>query len=48
MNTYDCMKKVITNGKRTNDELLSMCDVFLMNERITTEQYNELVALINK
>ncbi len=47
MNTYENMKKVIEGGKRTDDELMTMCDVFLMNLRITPEQYNELVTLIN-
>lgn len=47
MNTYENMKKVIAMGKRGKDELLNMCDVFLSNSRITTEQYNELVALVN-
>jgi hypothetical protein len=41
------MKKVITLGKKTDEELLSMCDIFLMNNRITQEQYTELVELIN-
>ena len=47
MNTYENMKKVIALGKKEKEELLNMCDVFLMNNRITTEQYNELVTLIN-
>ncbi len=47
MNTYETMKKVIAIGKKTDEELLNMCDVFLMNSRITDDQYNELVALIN-
>ncbi len=47
MNTFENMKKVIAGGKRTKEELLNMCDVFLMNLRITEEQYTELVGLIN-
>ncbi len=46
MNTYENMKKVITLGKKDKEELLTMCDVFMMNNRITAEQYNELVKLI--
>lgn len=48
MNTYENMKKVIATGKKADEELLNMCDVFLMNSRITSEQYNELVELINQ
>ena len=46
MNTYENMIKVIALGKKGKEELLTMCDVFLMNNRITAEQYNELVTLI--
>ena len=47
MNTYENMKKVIEGGKKEAENLLSMCDIFLMNNRITSDQYNELVTLIN-
>lgn len=46
MNTYENMKKVIASGKKTKNELINIMDVFLMNNRITTEQYNELITLI--
>ena len=46
MNTYENMKKVIAGGKKPKEELLNISDVFFMNNRITTEQYNELVTLI--
>ncbi len=48
MSTYENMKKVIAIGKKTDEELLIMCDVFLMNNRIADDQYAELVALINE
>ena len=48
MNTYVNMKKVIATGKKTDAELLTMCDVFYMNNRITQEQYTELVIIINE
>jgi hypothetical protein len=48
MNTYENMKKVIAGGKKTKEELLNMCDIFLMNNRINDEQYTELVTLINE
>ena len=47
MNTYENIKKVINVGKKTSEELLSMCDIFLMNNRITSEQFTELVNLVN-
>lgn len=47
MNTYESMKIVIAGGKKSKEELLTISDVFLMNNRVTTEQYNELVELIN-
>ncbi|MFT4146698.1 MAG: hypothetical protein QM644_19815 [Mobilitalea sp.] len=47
MNTYENMKKVIATGKKSSEDLLTMCDIFLMNNRITAEQYTELVNLIN-
>lgn len=47
MNTYENMKKLIRIGKKTKEELLGMCDVFLMNSRITEEQYSELAKLID-
>ena len=47
MNTYENMKKVIVADKKTDEELLNMCDIFYMNNRITQEQYTELVILID-
>ncbi|MDF2586630.1 MAG: hypothetical protein K0S41_471 [Anaerocolumna sp.] len=46
MNTFENLKKVITLGKKNKDDILTMMDVFLMNERITVDQYNELVTLL--
>lgn len=41
-------KKVIENGKYESKEaMLEMLDVFLMGGRITTDEYNELVTLLN-
>lgn len=45
--TYTYCKKVITNGNYgTKEDMLIKLDVFLLNNRITQEQYNELVALL--
>lgn len=44
--TYDRLKKIILNGIYDKESMLSKLDVFLMADRITEEQYQELVALI--
>lgn len=46
MNTYANLKKIIELGRKTDEEILAMMDVFLMNERITADQYNELTKLL--
>lgn len=46
MNTYENLKKIIILGKKTDEEILAMMDIFLMNDRITEEQYNELVRML--
>lgn len=46
--TYNNCKKVIANGTYgTKEELLVKLDVFLLNNRITQDQYNELTDLLN-
>lgn len=48
--TYKLCKKVIekekVNGTLNVDEMTEKLDVFLLNDRITDEEYNELVALM--
>jgi hypothetical protein len=40
-------KKVITNNTYgTKEEMMEKLDVFLLNNRITQEQYTELVGLL--
>ena len=46
MNTYENLKKIIALGRKTKEEVLAMMDVFLMNSRISADQYNELVTLL--
>lgn len=46
MNTYENLKKIIALGKKENEQILDMMDIFLMNNRITADQYNELVTLL--
>ena len=46
--TYTYCKKVITNGNYgTKEEMMIKLDVFLLNNRINQDQYNELVAFLN-
>lgn len=48
MSTYQLCKLVIENGAYgTKEEMLAKLDVFLLNNRITEEEYNELVSLLN-
>jgi hypothetical protein len=45
--TYIYCKKVIQNGTYgTKEDMLIKLDVFLLNDRITQEQYNELVGML--
>ena len=50
--TYKLMKRVIENGlKKGNLDVegtLQKLDVFLMADRITVEEYQELVAMIEE
>lgn len=46
--TYTYCKKVITNKTYgTKEEMLAKMDIFLLNNRITEAQYNELTAILN-
>lgn len=46
--TYIYCKKVIQNGTYgTKEDMMIKLDVFLLNNRITQDQYNELVGLLN-
>lgn len=47
MNTFENLKRIINTGKKTSEEILPMMDVFLLNNRITAEQYKELTALLS-
>lgn len=44
--TYARLKKLIENGAYDKESMMNKLDVFLMANRITEEQYNELVSLI--
>jgi hypothetical protein len=40
------MKTMITRGTYDKTDMLKKMDVFLLNNRITEEQYNELTVLM--
>lgn len=48
MMTYKLCKKMITNGKYIEQDMLKKLDVFYATNRLTDEQYTELVHMINK
>lgn len=49
MLTYSNCKKVIANGTYgTYDDMMNTLDVFLLNRRISQDQYNELVAQLKE
>ena len=46
--TYIYCKKVIQNGTYgTKEEMQIKLDVFLLNNRITQENYDELTSMLN-
>lgn len=45
--TYKLMKRIIEKGNYDKDNILQKLDVFLMADRITVEEYQELVEMIN-
>lgn len=48
MITYTNCKKVIQNDNYgTKEDMMVKLDVFLLNNRITEDQYNELVDMLN-
>ena len=44
--TYNYCKNIIASGNYDNESMLDKLDVFLLAERITDEQYNELIGMI--
>lgn len=44
--TYKLIKKIIENGSYERSSMLSKLDVFLLGERITEAQYQEIVAMM--
>lgn len=46
--TYKLMKRIIQKGGYDVEATLQKLDVFLMADRITIEEYQELVEMINE
>lgn len=46
--TYKLMKRIIERGDYEVESTLKKLDVFLMKDRITIEEYDELVDMVNK
>lgn len=44
--TYRLCKQLIENGNYDKDDMLVKLDVFLLNNRISQEEYEELVGLL--
>jgi hypothetical protein len=45
--TYQICKRVIENGNYDKEDLLMKLDVFLLNDRLTQVEYEELVGMLN-
>lgn len=43
---YNLLYKKIERGNYNKDDLLKKMDVYLLNDRITEEEYNKLVAMM--
>ncbi|HFD2052066.1 hypothetical protein [Clostridium perfringens] len=46
-NTYIMLKDQITDGRYENEDMLYRLDVFHARGRLTSEQYAELVDMVN-
>ena len=44
---YDLLCKVIKGGKFDKEDILNKLDVYMMLNKISLDQYNELVLLVN-
>ena len=45
---YKLMKRIITRGDYDREEVMTKLDAFLAADRITAEQYKELMAMMDK
>ena len=44
--TFERLKKIIENGKYNKEYLLNKMDIFLLCNRITNENYQELLKMM--
>jgi len=47
MTTYEMCKTLITNNRYEKEDMLQKLDIFLLGDRITQEEYSELISLMN-
>lgn len=45
--TYMNCKKLIEMGRYEKEDMLNKLDIFLLNNRLTQSEYEELVGMIN-
>lgn len=48
MNTFNNCMIVITNKRKTREQMLTLMDLYVLNNRITAEQYTELVTKMDE
>lgn len=48
MSTYKMCKTLISKGRYEKSDMMMKLDVFLLGDRITKEQYDELVSMMNE
>lgn len=48
MDTFNNCMIVITNKRKTRAQMLALMDLFVIHERITAEQYSELLSLMDE
>lgn len=47
MSTYDMCKTLIQKNRYEKDDMTQKLDIFLLGNRITEEQYTELVGMMD-
>lgn len=45
---YEILKKMILNKTESNAQIKSKLDIFIKTHRLTKEEYNELLELLEK
>lgn len=47
MTTYEICKTLIEKGKYEINDMTQKLDIFLLGDRVTQEEYQELIAMMN-